>query len=349
MMRRFSVVFAAIAAVGLLGAPARASVWTSSISYDGIMDVIQDNSVSVALIDSGGPGGAPDGIVSVGDVIAGIVKWNVSISDAHSIPANTLAVFAVQVTSVNGAGSTVLGGNPTVNFSVGPVAGVLDAMLPTVSAAVGGFGASAVGAILSHLGGTDPTTLGLGAALGLIDTTYDPDLIFGFKTASDYFEAELRDHRKDAAVWTGLPAGLGQDGVISIKDTDGDGFADEFDDSAVAGPGLSILPGVGVTGAESGGFSVLADFTGPGTAAYLQLPTTQLDGSAGPGTGSTQLILSSTTTLVQPTNAQSKNGYIFADQSIIALNAVPEPLSMLVWAGLAGVFGVVIARRRRSA
>lgn len=49
------------------------------------------------------------------------------------------------------------------------------------------------------------------------------------------------------------------------------------------------------------------------------------------------------------TSAQKANGWEFRDQSTFFVNPVPEPLSMLVWAGLAGVFGLVIARRRRSA
>jgi hypothetical protein len=352
-MKRFLILSVAISA---LTAPASASVWTDGISYDGIIDVVQDNSVSLALVDASPGGGPADGIISPGDIIAGLVKWNTNISDANTIGDHSLSVFAVEILSAGVAGSTTAGGDPTINFSNGPTAAsvaALTALLPTMAAALpgGAFSASAVGINVSHVGGTDPTTLPLGAAVGLIDTTYAPDFEYGFADSGDYFEVEVRDHRADGppGAWTGLPGGIGQDGVIDIRDTDGDGFANEFDDLVGAGPGLGIIPGVGVIGYESAAFSVLRDFTGPGPAYYLPIPTTTLAGGPGPGDGDAQVLVTPSTTFFQPTVLQSANGYSISDQSVIAINAVPEPASLLTWAGLMGlgVCSALLARRRR--
>lgn len=339
----------AVAVLQLFAAPALATVWTNNISYDGIIDVVQDNSVSFALLDSS-PGGGADGKVSVGDIIVGTVKWNINITDGNPVEDHAITIFAAAVTADNGRGTSVIGGNSTINFSLGAAPGVLDVLLPTHSAAIGGFSANALGMTFSRDGGPDPTTQNFAAATALIDTTYTRDFEFGFGVATDYFEAELRDHRTDGppGAWTGgaggLAVGIFGDGVIDIRDTDGDGYVNEYDDSAGVGPGAIMTPGLATTGAESGGFSVLRDFSGPGPSNYLPVTTISLAGMI----GSAQISLSPSTTLIQPTQSQVNNGYVFADQSTIALNAVPEPGTMLLWSGLLCTGAVGAWRRKKQ-
>jgi hypothetical protein len=336
-MKNFSIA-CAVAIIAMITTPVSASVWTSSISYDGLVDVVQDNSVSFAFVENG------DGIVSAGDVIAGVIKWEVNIADGDSFGNHAISVFAATVLGTSGAGPT-LGTDPSILFSIGSATTTLDLLLPTLSASVGGFSPGTVGVTLSRPGGPDPTTLALGASTLLIDSTYSLDFEFGLVTASDYFEAALRDHR---VIPPGGGAGApGADGVISITDSDTDGYIDEYDDFVGAGPGTSIFPGTGLIGRESGGFSVIRDFsTGAG---YALLPTTTLAGTPGPGTGMAQIVLSETTTLIQPTANQAANGYQFADQSIILLNpSVPEPGSILMWAGLSCLGAFALRRKRKS-
>ena len=328
-MSRF---FLALAAVLSLSGISSASVWTNSITYDGLVDVVQDNSVSLALFDqAAGPG---KGVVSAGDVIGGVIKWNTNIANATTIGAHTIAVFATEVLSNNGVGSNVIGGKPTVNFSLGAATSTLNSMLAGIATfqAGGAFSAGTVGVILSYAGGPDPTTQDLATTLANINANYKIDFEFGLITASDFFEAELRDQK----------LGAGETGVIRISDADGDGFADEYDNFVGVGPG-SLLAGVAIIGQEAGAFSVIRDFTGPGAANYLPLPTEKLDGSS---TGASHILLSPSTTLGQPSAAQALNGYAFTDQSIIALNAVPEPSSMAVF-GVVALAGLGIRRFRR--
>jgi hypothetical protein len=350
--RKF-LILPAFMASALLLSPVRASVWTDAISYDGIQDDVQDNSVSLAIFDQ--PIGTPGhGIVSVGDIIAGTIKWNTNTADGVSVADHSVALFAAMIIANPGVGDTVFAtGDTSQHFDVGPAPGVLETLIPTVAGSVGGaFPVGTLAVILSKAGGVDPTTIpfgtGPGTATGLggLLDTYAADLALGFATAIDYFEADVRDHLT-------VPAGGGagaeaSDGIISITDFDGDGYVDEWDN--VAGPGVDVhVPAsAGLTGMESGGFSVLADYTGPGPAAYAFLPNLKLDGSS---TGSNQFLLSPTTTLIQPTPDQVADGYAFADQSLISLNAtagvIPEPLSLLVWAGLVWLASAQLGGRRR--
>jgi hypothetical protein len=340
-----------VVGLALIWSPVQASVWTDAISYDGIQDDVQDNSVSLAILDTGGPGGAPDGIVSVGDIIAGTIKWNVNTADGEPVEDHAVALFAAMITGNPGTGATTIFGDPTQHFDVGEAPGVLASLIPTVAASVGGIPAGTLAVILSKVGGVDPTTIpfgtGPGTATGLggLLDTYTADLAIGFASLVDYFEADVRDHSN------GLTGGAridSPDGVITITDTDGDGYVDEWDDVVGPGVGPHVPPTLGQTGAESGGFSVLADYTGPGPSFYALIENLKLDGSS---TGSNQFLLSPTTILIQPTPEQVADGYAFADQSIISLNAtagvIPEPLSLLVWAGLVWIASAQLGGRRR--
>lgn len=297
--------------------PASASIWTDAITYDGVPDTVQDNSVSFAFFD------APDGVgttdtVSTGDIVVGIIKWEKNNVTGVEVGDHAIVVFAAEVTADNGIGSSSQFGDQFLNFSLDASTATLSTLLPTISTSVGGFTPGTLGVVLSGTG-VDPTTIAAGSSFTTIDSSYAPDLEFGIVTGSDYFEAELRDNNND--------------GTIDISPGAG-GYVTEYD---TLSPGSTI-------GFESGGFSVLRDFTGPGPLAYLPLPTEKLNGST---TGSSQLVLVNSTTLVQPTAPEVANGYTFADQSFVRLNPVPEPGSLAIF-GLMGAAGIAARRRRKK-
>ncbi|KAA5546261.1 PEP-CTERM sorting domain-containing protein [Roseiconus nitratireducens] len=307
----------AVLATLAVGSIANAGAWTDNITYNGIVDEIQDNSVSLAVFDSGN-----DGIVNTGDIVAGILKWDLNNSaGGGDFDDFAISVFAAQVTNDGVLSSnTLLGGKDVYNFSLGAATATLDGLLPTLSNSVGGFSAGTVGVTLSGVGGTDPLTLGLVQSLGLIDSTYALDFEFGIlPNTNNYFEAELADFNGD--------------GVISNDGT-------EYPLGSVASGGV---PAQTQIGSESGGFSVIRDFSGPGAGNYLLVDTADL---AFTSRGPSQIWLTSSTTLNQPTQNQIDLGYVFADNAFVQLNAVPEPSSMCIWAAV-GVAGMVSRRRRR--
>ena len=111
------VLVGAVVLVGGSAGPGVASVFTDALSYDGNPDVIQDNSVALALFDNG------DGVVSVGDIIGGLVTWNTNISDGVHVGATSIAFFTAEVATWGLPGSGPIGGDPSIaglNTAVSP-------------------------------------------------------------------------------------------------------------------------------------------------------------------------------------------------------------------------------------
>ncbi|MBN1908769.1 MAG: hypothetical protein JW818_03435 [Pirellulales bacterium] len=335
--------------VGLLafGLPVTAmgSVFTAGLSYNDVMDVIQDNSVSTAIFDNG------DGVYSQGDVIFGIVKWNISISDPGTTFANTaVTVFSAMVmdNGTTGIGRTV-GSDPGINFSLGatPIGSGLSVaeLLPSHLIGAG----PTVAATLSGTNAADPTQVSPAAALAALNAapwTLDGTLglLPGVNTQGgvDFFEIDVRDRQGpggDGIFYTADDTG--PDGFISITDTDGDGWVDEWDDFNGPGTGLVMIPGT-PTGYEAGAFSVLVNNFAP--YGLWGVPATGLGGNTTPA----DVAILPSTAVVVATDAQVKSGWQFADNSFAALNPkVPEPASILIWGCLAGL-GACLGFWRRT-
>ncbi len=355
MRRFFAVLIAGLACTALVAAPASASIFSDAISNDGIKDTLQDNSVSLALFDNG------DDVISVGDVIAGILKWNTNTADGNSVADHAITVFSATIlTGPTDNGKNLdtpgLTGDVTsdlLEFTLGatpsdgnPFNGMgIAEMLPTLDA-IYSFSDSTVGVTLSNVGGLDPTTQPFfPTALGLIDASYTLDFSFGL-LGDDFFEAALADANGgngDYGANDGSEPGISAyntPGVISLLDADNDGYLDEYDNQAggSAGPGTFFQNLQ--TGKEAAGFSIFINNLAPVNPVLVH----KLDGSI----ESVDVALTRSTTLVQPTPTQVGNGYAFANQAFMDINTVPEPASILVWGlilGMAGSYGVW--RRRK--
>lgn len=350
----------AVAWLAVAAAPASATVFTDLLTYDGTEDIIQDNSVALALVDGG-----VVGTLDAGDTIAGLIRWNRNIGNSPTTIAGNTAVTLFSATITGGpAGSTgrTVGTDPALYFTVGPTPAATGLAIHQLLSTFGLAPAPAIGATLSKTGGVDVTTLPFGPpapapnALGsLNDGTWALDFTFGMlpgvggntQGGTDFFEADVRDRRGpgvDGVFYT--LDDTGPDGIISISDTDGDGWVDEWDDFNGAGVGNVMIPGSAVTGYEAGAFSMIVNniVSPPG----FMLPVSASTLTGAPSTVA-DIGLSPSTTLIQATGAQISLGYQFADQSIYTMNPVPEPSIVVGLASmLALVAGGAFWRRKRK-
>ncbi|MBN2294094.1 MAG: hypothetical protein JXM70_16830 [Pirellulales bacterium] len=321
---------------------AQASVFTAGLSYDGLADTIQDNSVALAIRDSG-PGGVADGILGPGDVVSGILRWNIR-DDGGLFGATTVGVFALEITN-NGVATGPnpnWAGDPGVQFTHGPMNPAdplsLNGLLPAQSAAEGGFAAGTMAVILSNTGGANLTGMPFGnpvtpgtALFDLATAGWTVDASMGLLAADDFFLGTFRDTTANAFT---APA----DAIITISDTDGDGWADEYDALNGAGPGAYVSGPTTRTGFEDAAFSVMINHLG---SPLLKVPTAQ-------GGWADFVIYSE---LLQANQTQINNGYQFSDQAYLTLNTpLPEPTSLVIWGLLgAGCAGGAMVRRKRRA
>jgi len=310
----------------------QASVWTDGLTYNGIADNIQDNSVSQSRdMDS-------NGILGLNDVIVGIIVWDNNTTDNLTMsnsPKWALTVFAAKiVTDGTGAWATnpansnpiTVNGTNTIKFELdaSTAAGqTLADLLPAQAAAVSGFASNAIAVTLSGNSATDPVNLSVASAFALIDDTakFQVDNVIGFAPAAgetNWFEAFLAD--------------VDSNKTISITEYN----------SLVSSQALQI-------GAESGMFSVLADYTGPGVANYSNVTGKKYGLGLASPSYSGDVYLSNTTQLFTATTGQFGNGWNGGDQSVIAINglaAVPEPSTVILWGlGCIALVGRHLKRR----
>lgn len=320
MKRTITVFCALVLGLGLLTQPTSASIFTAGLTYDGVPDVIQDNSVSTLVFDTG-PLGVADGIQNAGDVIAGVIKWNQNNTPPYAnFGETTMAFFAIEVLTGPVASVQTIGPYSGLSFTLGPVnplngAFTMAGLLPNQSAATGGgFNAQTMVAVFSDPGGQNLTSVApwtaWSNAAGMLDdtTSWGLDLTMGLVASTDFFQA-------------------------IVADTNGDGqitYATEF---------LGLLDG-DQTGREAAGFTAIINNVGT----LLPVAFTDLYGVA----SSADIALLSSTQLVQGTPEQQAMGWAFADQSLVKLNPVPEPVSLLIWSLLAAAgLGMTFWRRRR--
>lgn len=313
----------AIASVVMAVSTAEAGLLETSVSPNGQLDVLQDNSVGVLLFDGDGLGGTTsDGIINVGDVIGGLVRIQKNTTDGFDISPTLGEMVIVFSAEIVGQSAGVQFGNG-IKFDLAPstVAGTtLAAILPS-------FGAFPVGAIAASLSSpassspVDPTTQAFvpTALANLNSGIWSLDAVLGFDTSGlggtntfgdvDFFEAELRD--------------FDGNGSISIAEL--------------------LARSVGsLVGAESGGFSILS---GPAYT-WLAVDVDHLDGT----TTTQHEVGIPNTSLLRPNPTEATNFYAFADQANVLVNPVPEPSSVvLLGLGALSACGVRLRRRQQAA
>jgi len=327
-MKISRVVMVLAAWLGLVASTANATVWTSNISYDGIYDEVNGRSVSVAIDNDN------DGYVTQGDSIVGMIVWE---QNTNNGPSNfshwTVAVFAADITSGPGPAVSLVNG---LTYSLTGNATLLGTYLPGLAASVGGFQPGTMGLVASSVNSsiTDPSTQNLSnAVLNLNSGNWILDLELGM-VGNDFFNAELKDNRSPGTAtyntgtqsWSGNPTSNTPDGKIATNEYSGQS----------SGNGV---------GYEAGGFTLLADHTGPGISNYQLLQSSGLDGS---NTGFYhQIVLMSGTQLKVPTTNQVNNGWNLADTSVVQLNAVgvPEPSTVGMW--MLGACALMLNRLRK--
>ncbi len=237
MFRIFTTAFAALALV----TSAHAGTLATHLTFDGAVDILDDDSVSF-VIDRDG-----DMALSVGDIVSGVLR--IGSTTANGVLAaddQLVGVYSIEIASSVG----VPGADPTVlltSTGVDPLDGTgysIDEILSSAGIAAPSFGSSAAVAVLSSSGNpTDITTVPQASAIAAL-SSYTLDAILGFGMPDDYLE------------------------VRSFSDADDSG---EIDFS-------ELPPGPGFFAAEAGGMTILHHTMGSGTV-FLPVASLHTDNS----------------------------------------------------------------------
>lgn len=272
-----------------------ASVLGNLLSFDGVEDIVNDDSVGIFVERSGTIG---DGILETGDLIQGMINFGPV--DTNAIPAGSSVIGAYSF-EVTGSTTTPLGGGGSItNVTFGAASGA-DSVFSILSAAG------------VDLNGLDFTDVGLAvldsdsaAPSGRADFAGPP---FGFTGASGISGSDFT-------------------AVMTLE------VVEHIVTDTVVIP--SVLEFVTFTGT----YDVVDDAFGP-SVVYLDTANA-ITGSVG------DVVIDTPGTISPSDTTTSPNGWVFNDDGDYRLNAVPEPMSVLVWGGLACAATIVNARRRKA-
>jgi hypothetical protein len=260
-----------------------------------------------------GAGGltAPDGVLNAGDVVAGLLRWN--LKDDHSPFGDTaITIFAAEILTDTSAGLSI-GGKSTRHFDLGAVTSSIYTLAHEIpaQAALHSISATTIAATFSNPGGADltaePWATATGAGIGLDNTaSWWLDLTLGIQDGG-FFEVDLIDFNASGSIEIAefFAAGLSEGDQVGLEAT-------AF--NAIINNVGTLLP---VTATR-------IDFTT--STADVALPSTQL---------------------LFPSTGELDDGYVFANQATARINPVPEPTSLFIWAAIVGIaIGCGVWRRR---
>ena len=288
-------IFSAFSLVAVFALNAQAGILSSNLSFNGIADLIVDQSRS-NLVDNG------DGVLSVGDIVYGYLNFDERSLDgggnANISGGELTALFAVEISNDLGLHPSGFGKVFEHKAATGFLTSLLDAAL--VAEGVGGaaFDASTIAIIVESTTSVDPENVA--TSLGFFTgAAWDAVATVGKLASTDFFQ--IRDL-----------------GLL-------------FGGSAQEAASLSVLQTSAAAGLPSPSAflsNVGADVLTDTDAAFDTFGQVALrDGTIFP-------------------NTNTDNGsWVFNDRTNFAINAVPEPTSLLAFAGLFG-FGAVGFRRR---
>lgn len=272
-------------------APVSAGLLSQIVTFDGIEDSVQDNSVATVLDDG-------DNFLDNGDVIVSIVRLTKNIT--HSIDIGPLGevdvVFAARVTGTLDVATSGLTSH--LGFTLGNAPGVLAGLLPSHA-----IGTNDAFAILTHSGDADDvTSMAYEDAFNALDSgSYELDAT----GTTDIFQAAFLD-------WDG-------NGAITLPEhADGYEYA-----NAELHEDLGKERG-GFTYTTIFGSSIFA------TESPLPVNLTQLVPWL-PATSRVKSPHDVTleANLEVPTEEQFDNGWLFANNSYLKTNLTPEPNSAI--------------------
>jgi len=324
-----------IALLALLLMPAQSfgSILASKLTFDGTTDTLDDESVGMAVDFNN------DDILNTGDVIFGIVRIDARTPGATAFnPPRVHALYAFQVTAdadvngiitfgavVNNADNVSGNGTPSIfdglkrnDFTLQKMItnvnnlGITSPVVSDANWAKAGF------AILTNAADSDPLAVDLAGVLNgyTIATTHmkaatgwNLELVAGFDAADDYYKVKVTDSS-----------------IANLNQLRSQGSAGQF-------------------GLFAGGFTVLDHTMGSGIV-FLPVQGENPGGSSQTGTYHDMVIESGTLNGVRTDASAEKREWMYRDNADFRVNAVPEPTSLLAWAGLivAGRFGL---RRRK--
>lgn len=287
--------FAAVAAVFFLPASAQAGVFSSLLSFDGSVDVVEDDSVG-SFVEKG----VVDGILEVGDLLQGMIAFDPI--DGNTTPAGSsvIGAYSLEVKSIGAGGTSLV---------LGAAAGAdsITSLLGTAGVDMNGL----VGSGMDGFAVLESTTADVSQRSDFTGPSFG---FSGAVTAADFKAVTL----------------LGFDGVDDTHIVTSFG-SDLTDLSGIAG-----LAGTGATVAIFNGTYSVTDHAFGAGVTFLPLFNV-LNGGSG------DVIITNGTIAATDANTTGL-GWDFNDDGDFNINAVPEPTSMLIFAGL----GLVGFMRRRN-
>ena len=357
-MRKLIIALAGVALMLGASSIARATLLGDLISFDGVIDTLQDESRGMAVNfdeDNTGTVGFDESTnLTIGDVIFGMVKLNEVDGSDVTAPKRLYAIFALQVTDIDvttfGATSPILQFGAVATGSENPVDNTTD---------------------LDALTRTDFTLESIADALGF-DTSVLSDwsnagfLVIESNSATDPLTADKtvagdgvsQENLNGYSVITdpsiiGTGAGFSLDIVAGFNDPNDNGDADYYE-VHVTNPTVGNLASLRAQGSSGGfgdfqgGVSVLYHIFGASTE-FIPIVSEHFDGSA--DTFHDITVIDGGLNGVRASTAPAPDEeWMYTDNGDFLINAVPEPTTMVVWAGLfGGAAGLGFIRRRRKA
>jgi hypothetical protein len=353
-MRKLIVAAAGLALVLGASSIARAGILTSLLSFDGLVDTIEDDSRGM-VVNFDDDNAETDGFdesdnLTPGDVIYGIIKINQGFasplyaSDQVNDPNRLYAIYALQATGID------------------PISGALQFAPVVGDATTAKNNPSPLDAVYDGEARSEFTLEKIAMDLGFATAFFTDwaDAAFILIEAQDAADPIGTDVNPGTAVPNEVLNGdsivrdgsvLGPVAGFSIVMIGGFGTDDDFyevkltgDDSATL-TGLAAQTGNGNNFANFGaGFSVLSGFE---DATLLPIEKGHFDGST---TEHEITLIGGTIQRVRTSSPTSTKEWMYVDKGQFEINAVPEPTTMVVWAGLfGGAAGLGFIRRRRNA